>query len=131
MMDRERFEHLLAAYGGDFRRWPAQERASAAAHAAQNAEAAAALKQAQTLDRALDDARGEVGDISALAARILAAAPRAESWLGRRARLALAACAVFGVLLGYGGGLMAPAAASEEAYFAAAFEAPLLIGDEG
>ena len=30
-MDRERFEHLLAAYGGDFRRWPAEDRAAAGA----------------------------------------------------------------------------------------------------
>ena len=129
-MDRERFEHLLAAYGGDFRRWPAKGRAAAAVFAAQSAEAAAALQDAQTLDHALDQARIETSDTSALAARILAQAPRAQPWLDRRARMALAACTVFGVLLGYGGGLMAPAAAADEAYFAAAFET-LLIGEEG
>lgn len=130
-MDRERFNHLLEAYGGDFRRWPAEARAGAAAFVAQNADAAGALKEAQGLDQAMDQARSETGDTSALAVRILAQAPRAQPWLDRRARLALAACAVFGVLLGYGGGLMAPAMAADDAYFAAAFEAPFLIGEEG
>jgi hypothetical protein len=130
-MDRERFNHLLEAYGGDFRRWPAEGRAAAAAFAAQDADAAIALKEAQALDGVLDQAGAEQRDTSQLAARILSQAPRAEPWLNRRARLALAACAVFGVLLGYGGGLMAPAMAADDAYFAAAFEAPFLIGEEG
>jgi hypothetical protein len=129
-MDRERFDHLLAAYGGDFRRWPADERAPAAVFAAQNADAAAAMKDAQTLDRALDQTRDDEGDTSALAAHILAQAPRARPWLDRRAMLALAACAVFGIVLGYGGGLLAPADV-DDAYFSTAFEAPLVIGEEG
>jgi hypothetical protein len=129
-MDRERFEHLLAAYGGDFRRWPAEERAAAAVVVAQDAGVAAAVADAQALDRALDQARSETGDTSALAARILAQGPRAHPWLDRRAMLALAACAVLGIVLGYGGGLLAPAEI-DDAYFAAAFEAPLLIGEEG
>lgn len=129
-MDRERFEHLLAAYGGDIGRWPAEERASAAIFAAQNADAAAALKEAEALDRALDQTGGEP-DTAALAERILAHAPRAKPWLDRRAALALAACAVFGVVLGYGGGRLAPAADVDDAYFAAAFEAPLMIGEDG
>jgi hypothetical protein len=130
-MDRERFDHLLAAYGGDVSRWPAEERAAAAAFAAGNAEASAALKEAQALDAALNAARNDVGDTSALAARILATAPRAKPWLDRRAMLALAACAVFGVLLGYGGGRLAPAADEDDAFFSAAFEAPLMSGEEG
>jgi hypothetical protein len=128
-MDRERFDNLLAAYGGDFRRWPAEERAGAALFAVESAEAAAALKEAQTLDSALDQARGEP-DTSALAARILAQAPRGDVGFDRRALLALAACAVFGIVLGYGGGMLAPADV-DDGYFSAAFEAPLLIGDEG
>lgn len=128
-MDRERFDHLLAAYGGDFRRWPAEERAAAAVFVAQNADAAAAVKEAQALDGALDQARAEP-DTSALAARILAQAPRREAGFDRRALLALAACAVFGIVLGYGGGMLAPADV-DDGYFSAAFEAPLLIGDEG
>jgi hypothetical protein len=129
-MDRERFNHLLEAYGGDFRRWPAEERAGAAVFVAQDVEATAALKEAQALDRVFDQANAEPGDTSQLAARILAQAPRAQPWLDRRAMLALAACAVFGVVLGYGGGLLAPADA-DDAYFAAAFEAPFLIGEDG
>ena len=129
-MDRERFNHLLEAYGGDFRRWPAADRAAAAVFAAQDADAATALKEAQALDGVLDRANAGQSDTSQLAARILAQAPRAQPWLDRRAMLALAACAVFGVVLGYGGGLLAPAEA-DDAYFAAAFEAPFLIGEEG
>lgn len=130
-MDRDRFDHLLAAYGGDLGRWPAEERAAAGVFVAQNAGAAAALREAQALDRALDQATIDDGDSSALAARILAQAPRAQAWLDRRAMLALAACAVFGIVLGYGGGMLAPAPDIDDAYFAAAFEAPLLIGEEG
>ena len=129
-MDRERFNHLLEAYGGDFRRWPAEERAGAAVFVAQDVEAAAALKETQALDRVFDQATAGPGDTSQLAARILAHAPRAQPWFDRRAVLALAACAVFGVVLGYGGGLLAPADA-DDAYFAAAFEAPFLIGEDG
>ena len=129
-MDRERFNHLLEAYGGDFRRWPAEERAAAAAFVAQNADAAAALKEAQAFDRVFDQAKAEPGDTSQLAARILAHAPQVQPWLDRRAMLALAACAVFGVVLGYGGGLLAPADA-DDAFFAAAFEGPFLIGEDG
>jgi hypothetical protein len=129
-MNRERFDHLLEAYGGDFKRWPAEERVAAAEYVAQNPDAAAALEAAKALDEALDHAREEQIDTSGLAARVLAQGPRAEPWLSKRGMLALAACAVFGVVLGYGGGLLAPANA-DDAYFAAAFEAPLLIGDEG
>lgn len=129
-MDRERFDQLLAAYGGDLGRWPAEDRTAAAAFAAQDADAAAALKEAAALDRVLDSAREDAPDTSALTARILAQAPRALPWLDRRAMFALAACAVFGVVLGYGGGLLAPAEV-DEAYFAAAFEAPFPVGDEG
>lgn len=130
-MDRERFEYLLAAYGGDLSRWPADARAGAAALAAQDAAAARALKEAGALDRALDSAQDAARDTSVLAARILAQAPVQKPWVDRRALMALAACALFGVVLGYGGGLLAPVSASEDAYFAAAFEAPLFIGDEG
>jgi hypothetical protein len=129
-MDRERFDYLLAAYGGDFDRWPAETRASASALVARDLAAAAALKEAQALDRVLDQLGDDDGEASALAARVLAQAPRAQAWLDRRAMLALAACAVFGIMLGYGGGMLAPSDV-DDAYFSAAFEAPVLIGDEG
>jgi hypothetical protein len=46
--------------------------------------------------------------------------------------LALAACAVFGIVLGYGGGMLAPLADQDDGYFTAAFEAPFDDdGDDG
>jgi hypothetical protein len=129
-MDRERFAHLLDAYGGDFKRWPAEERASAAAFAAQDADAARLLAEARALDAALDAGRETAAPSPDLAARILAQAPRPERRaFDRRALIALAACAVFGVVIGYGGGLLAPAPEEDDAYFTMAFEAP--FGDEG
>jgi hypothetical protein len=129
-MDRERFEYLLEAYGADFARWPAEERAAGEVYAAQNPEAtASALRDAKSVDRALDQAR-PLPDTASLAARILATAPKARrAVFDRRAALALAACAVFGVLLGYGGGLLTPLADDDDGYFADAFAAP--FGDEG
>jgi hypothetical protein len=38
---------------------------------------------------------------------------------------------VFGVIVGYGGGMLAPAPVEAEAYFTMAFEAPFMIEDEG
>lgn len=130
-MDRERFEVLLDAYGADFRRWPADARGAGEALAAQDAGVGALLRDAQSLDRTLDLAAG-APDTSTLASRILAAAPRRRAPFDTRAAMALAACAVFGVVLGYGGGMRAPLADQDDGYFAAAFEAPFAeIGDEG
>lgn len=131
-MDRERFSHLLEAYGGDFRRWPAQERASAAAFAAQHPDLAPALAAARALDASLDAAREETPYPADLAARLLARARGPQNWgLDRRAMIALAACAVFGVFAGYGGGLLAPEPVQDESYFTMAFEAPFGFEDEG
>jgi hypothetical protein len=130
-MDRERFEVLLDAYGTDFRRWPANARAAGEAFAAQDAGAAASLREAQALDRALDLV-ANTPNTSALVSRILAAAPRRRAGFETRAALALAACAVFGIVLGYGGGMLAPLADQDDGYFTAAFEAPFDDdGDEG
>lgn len=132
-MDRTRFDHLLDAYGADFNRWPPDERAAGAAFAAGNADALAhPLKEARALDAALSLTAGtpEVAP-ELLTARILKARPRPQAF-NYRAAIALAACAVFGVILGYGGGLLAPVAQQDDGYFAAAFEAPYdLTGDEG
>lgn len=131
-MDRERFAYLLEAYGSDFRRWPAHERASAAAVAAQDAEAAALLAEARALDATLDAGRESITPSPDLASRILAQAPQPQlRAFDRRALIALAACAVFGVVIGYGGGLLAPAPVEDDAYFTMAFEAPLMFEDEG
>lgn len=132
IMDRERFVRLLDAYGADFRRWPAETRAAAATFAAQDADAAALLAEARKLDAVLDTGRDNTQPSADLAARILAQAPRVQRpAFDRRAMLALAACAVFGVVLGYGGGLLAPAPMEDDAYFSMAFEAPAAFEDEG
>jgi len=133
-MDRQRFDHLLEAYGADFARWPADEREAAAAFAVAHAPALAdALNDARALDCVLDSRRVAGDAPELLSARILAAHKRQRSgsfdW---RAAAALAACAVFGVAVGYGGGLLAPVADDGD-YFASAFEAPFaeFDGDEG
>jgi hypothetical protein len=132
-MDRDRFTHLIDAYGADFSRWPQAEREVAAKFAAAHAEAiAAALAEARALDAAL----ASIGERAAeapelLARRILKQRPRRMAF-DLRAGAALAACAVFGVAIGYGGGLMAPVADADDSFFAMAFEAPFSAsGDEG
>ena len=132
-MDRERFEHLLAAYGADFARWPEGARGAAALFASEHAaELDQALREARALDAALREARMPELDTRLLASRIMAGAPRASRWaLDAGALVALAACAAFGVVLGYGGGLLAPPPVEDGAFFALAFEAPPDIEDEG
>lgn len=132
-MNRERFEHLLEAYGADFARWPAEERDAAAAFAVAHAdELTTALSEARALDAALAGAASPMPETDLLAARILRARPQRRVFDARGA-LALAACAVFGVMLGYGGGLFTPLADQDESYFDLAFEAPSVAtpGDEG
>lgn len=131
-MDRARFTELLDAYGSAFPRWPASERVAGAAFAERHAaDLAPLLEAARGLDAALEGGRGAAPDTSALAARILAAAPRSRAGFDRRAGWALAACAVFGVALGYGGGLLAPTSDVDDEYFVMAFEAPLIAPGEG
>lgn len=127
-MDRSRFEHLLSAYGADLSRWPPDERAAAQALAAQgDAEIAALIEEARVLDEALEAVREAPLEHELLARRILKAAPGAG--FDRRALWALAACAVLGILLGYGGGRLAAPAPGADDYFAMAFESP--FGGEG
>ncbi len=135
-MNRERFEQLLDAYGADPKRWPSSERAAAEAYAqAHAAEAAVLLREARGLDAAMDAARETVKPDPARVAAILAKAPKPAAGVPQAARWALAACAVLGVTLGYGGGLMAPTAmADDEAYYlASAFDTPWTLdeGDDG
>lgn len=142
MMDRERFATIVAAYGAEPRRWPQDERAAAQAYAAAHPEECAALlSEARELDAALAAAPvRQPSDL--LAARVLTA-HRASVRGGllqgpRRAALALAACAVMGVLVGYGGARLAPAeptADSAEEMIAAVFgggeDIFALVGDDG
>ncbi|MBL8545651.1 MAG: hypothetical protein JNL81_04260 [Hyphomonadaceae bacterium] len=131
-MDRERFVALLDAYGADFRRWPAEARAAAAAFAAQNADVEALLAEARGLDAVLGLVRDQGAPSGELTARILSRIPRTQRpAFDRRALFALAACAVFGVVLGYGGGLLAPTPTEDDVYFSMAFEAPSAFEDEG
>jgi len=126
---------LLQAYGADFGRWPQAERAPGEAYAHAHAEELQAfLEAARSLDDALDADKALPQPNAALAARILAAAPKAAPV--RRASVApagwaLAACTLLGVIIGYGGAALAAPPADQDDYFAAAFEAPLPIGDVG
>lgn len=129
-MDRTRFDYLLEAYGADLARWPQGERAAAAAFADTAAgELAPKLAQARALDAALDAAWGDEPDITLLRARIMKQARPGVGGVGRRVAWTLAACAIFGVLAGFGGAQFAPAENGDESYFALAFEAP--PGEEG
>ena len=132
-MDRTRFEQLLEAYGADFDRWPEAERAQAAAFAgAHGDELAQALAEARAMDALLKASAEDAPDVELLTRRILRGAPSQSVRFDRRAGWALAACAIFGVLIGYGGGLLAPLADDDAGYFTAAFEAPSVSsGDEG
>ena len=135
-MDRVRFEELLAAYGADFQRWPEDVRAGGEAFArAHAADVEPLLRDAGGLDRALSEAAiaGEAAP-ELLVRRILKHAPKPQTrGFDRRALMALAACALFGLIIGYGGGQFAPPPAEDDAYFTAAFAAPFdsAPGDEG
>lgn len=105
-MNRERFEILAEAYGGDVSRWPTDERDAAAALMSADAGwALEVLSRAGDLDAALA-AFAPVRGAAGLAERIVAGAPEARgrrwiTWLlpaGMGAGLA-AACAA-GVMAG-------------------------------
>jgi len=126
-MDRTRFEHLLEAYGANFTRWPEGERDAGEAYARDHVdEVAALLAAARSVDDVLDAGKVSSAPSAALTARILASAPKSSSV--RRVNFApaggaLAACAVLGVILGYGAGAVAQPS-DDGSYFSAAFEPP-------
>lgn len=122
-MNAERLAEILEAYGADPKRWPADERAAAEALLAAGA-GAEALAEARALDAALatDDA-GAPSEL--LMRRLQRAAPRAVSW---RAAAALAACAVLGLVLGYGGAMRLAPPDAADAVFGAAFDIDALEG---
>ncbi len=102
----ERLQALAEAYGGDLRRWPADQRAFAESLVAADPAARVLLDEASALD-ALLDASPSVAPSADLTARVLRAAPgaraksrprRAVWFLG--AGWAAAACA--GVVAGVG-----------------------------
>mgnify|MGYP006915254625 CR=1 FL=1 len=93
------------------------------------------LDDARAFDDLLGAAKAPPSVDPTLSARILAAAPRKAAT--RRpsfamAGLALAACALVGVFVGYGAGTFVPQSA-DDSYLTAAFEAPFDVeaGGEG
>ncbi len=121
MMDAQRFEAILTAYGADPSRWPQDERAEALAFERAEPEAAKILREAAgRLDALLDTVRAPEPSES-LAARILEAglaetrfAPR---WLQLAAALALSA----GLGLGWGGGSLERGGNLDSVAYAAAY----------
>lgn len=133
-MNRERFEQVLAAYGADPKRWPEAERAALEAYAAANADASSVLAEARATDALLDAAREPLAPNPQLAARILNAAPRKAARavsFDTRARWALAACALLGVIAGYGGGRFAPSAPADDTEAMALAALDAAFGDSG
>lgn len=106
-MKIDRLEALAEAYGADLRRWPASERAFGESLVAADPAARAALERAAALD-ALLDASPAVRPSAALAARVLAAAPKRRTARGHLDRIVLflgagwAAAACAGVVAGVG-----------------------------
>ena len=132
-MNRERFEQVLEAYGADPRRWPETERAAALAYRdAHASEETAALAEASEIDALLEVARETQAPSDLVTARILKAAPkRTHAGIGWRPIAALAACAVFGVVMGFSAGSLAPSADAAEEALGALFSSPLSDGGEG
>jgi hypothetical protein len=128
-MTLERFTEILAAYGASPARWPESERAQALTFA-QSDIARPLLAEAQALDALLDtDRRAEdVGED--LVARVLASAPTNVVRFQPRERYrmiaALAACALVGVAIGFGGARGTDDSLAEaDAAFGAAFSMDL------
>jgi hypothetical protein len=107
-MNEDRFLNLAAAYGADMNRWPAGERAVAAAFATANPQVIeACLAAERLLDAALQSYSASEAS-STLRARIIASAPRERTvgavrrWLAAAGLgLGLAASAAAGVAAGY------------------------------
>lgn len=125
-MTKERFEAILAAYGADARRWPEAERAAAEAYLAANPTD---LTDARVIDALLDAAPQPAPPSDVLMRRILREAPKRP--MPRYApALALAACMVIAVLIGYGAGALAPPSASGADELVAAALDPLSPGGD-
>ncbi|NBB65412.1 hypothetical protein GVN18_39805 [Pseudomonas sp. ODNR1LW] len=106
-MKAERLQTLAEAYGADLRRWPASERAFAESLLAADPALRAVLDEAAALDALLDASPAPTPSAD-LAARILAAAPKAGARRFHLDRIALylgagwAAAACAGVVAGVG-----------------------------
>ncbi|MBC7769031.1 MAG: hypothetical protein H7124_09610 [Phycisphaerales bacterium] len=118
-MDRDRFEAIVAAYGADSRRWPAGEREAALRFVAGDDD----LADARALDALLALAPSPPPPSDLLVARVLREAARSRQ-SNLAPAIALAACMVMGVIVGFGVGLRAPSGEDVDWMLTAAFEAP-------
>jgi len=111
-MDQHRFEAIVAAYGAEPNRWPETERDAAKAFADANASACAEiLANARALDVDLTLAAPKAAEINEVLVASVVKASRRVAIERRFAPMALAACALLGVLIGIGGGVMMPLSA--------------------
>ena len=102
VMDQERFEALLAAYGATAARWPADERALALRYLAATPAAHSRRGEAEQLDALLDAWRVEAPPAD-LSRRVAATAPLPRLLRPRALWLSaagLAAACVLGLLVG-------------------------------
>jgi hypothetical protein len=142
-MDLNDFQHVLDAWGGDPRRWPADRRAAALALAGSDVRAAALLAQAQALDALLDQAPVQAPSL-ALRTRIAGAAldrgrsnppvrgaVQAQTRSGRRwlAGAALVAACAAGAVTGVAAATMQAEPAHAGASADAVNEAARLLGE--
>ena len=108
MMDRERFQSLARAYGGEIARWPADERRAARWFAiGKRAWAAEALREAWDIDRLLgcsiapDFHPGLERALLEGAAGLRPSSRAARPWLGAVLGLGVAAACAAGVGAGF------------------------------
>ena len=105
-MTMAEFEQLVAAWGADPARWPAERRAEAQALAAEDTAAEALLRDARRLDWLLDAAPlggFAEGDVDGIVRHAVGADAAGFRWPLRHLAAqaaALAACAALGVILG-------------------------------
>jgi hypothetical protein len=130
-MNRERFQTLADAYGGDIARWPEAQRAAAREFThAEPAWTAARLAEAAGLDAILaQPAPGVAGD---LVGRVLAAAPRPlpRWWTRWLAPAGLAAACAAGLIVGAQVSQVADVAGDEAVVTAVADDELSLYADE-
>ena len=102
-MNRERFEALAEAYGGDLDRWPAEAAMQARALLGVEPGLAGVLNEAETFDLLLDASPAPMFS-GVLRERVIAAAPRLRNAWNSTTRwlsgAGLAAACAAGVLLG-------------------------------
>lgn len=121
MMDAQRFEDMVEAFGANPDRWPVSERAQALAFERANPEQALEIRnRAAALDSVLETAR-VAAPSDALAARILAAGVAETRFAPRWAQIAAVLALSVGLGLGWGGASLEGTGNGYSAAYAAAF----------